>query len=343
MYKVFVIIFSLGTLGLLSFNRSGESYDRMYSIEEEPLENVLLRLGDEPSNHSIRAFDPDKAKRGEDLIRYGRTMKDGKRTKRISKHFVCTDCHNERREFADLTKEAPSERLQYAIDHGMSFLPASTFWGIYNRTTFYNQDWEKKYGELVVNSRDSLNNATQLCAKYCSSGRDLEPWELEAIMHYYKKNELRIGDLKLPNEIRAKIEVSHALSTEEKKNLISDLKTYYRQSYSATFLPTMPRNERKYGEGGDAKRGEKIYEKSCLHCHANKRVTNLNLDKGKLSAGMFWRKRKGYSDKSLYQIIRYGTYSMPGRKQYMPNYTKEKMSDEQINDLMAYIKQLADK
>jgi mono/diheme cytochrome c family protein len=58
---------------------------------------------------------------------------------------------------------------------------------------------------------------------------------------------------------------------------------------------------------------------------------------------MFWRNIKKYSDKSLYQIVRHGTYSKTGRKQYMPLYTEEKMSDEQLNDLVAYIKQLAKK
>ena len=86
-----------------------------------------------------------------------------------------------------------------------------------------------------------------------------------------------------------------------------------------------------------------IYEKSCLYCHAQKRVTNLGLDKGVLSGRMFWRNIEKYSDKSIYQIIRYGTYAKVGRRQYMPRYTKEKMSDEQINDLVAYIKQIAKK
>jgi mono/diheme cytochrome c family protein len=45
----------------------------------------------------------------------------------------------------------------------------------------------------------------------------------------------------------------------------------------------------------------------------------------------------------LYQIVRYGTYAKTGRKQYMPLYTKEKMSDEQLNDLVAYIKKTAEK
>jgi mono/diheme cytochrome c family protein len=58
---------------------------------------------------------------------------------------------------------------------------------------------------------------------------------------------------------------------------------------------------------------------------------------------MFWNNITNYTDKSLYQIVRYGTYAKTGRKQYMPLYTKEKMSDEQLNDLVAYIKKTAEK
>jgi mono/diheme cytochrome c family protein len=102
-------------------------------------------------------------------------------------------------------------------------------------------------------------------------------------------------------------------------------------------------NLRKFGEGGNVENGKLIYNKSCLHCHANRRVTYLNLDNDRLSAKMFVKNLKNYKDKSLYQIIRYGTYAKAGRKQYMPLYTEEKMSDDQINDLVAYIKQLANK
>lgn len=58
---------------------------------------------------------------------------------------------------------------------------------------------------------------------------------------------------------------------------------------------------------------------------------------------MFWKNIEDYNDLTLYQIIRWGTYMKVGRKQYMPHYTKEKMSDRQIEDLVAYIRKLAKK
>jgi mono/diheme cytochrome c family protein len=40
---------------------------------------------------------------------------------------------------------------------------------------------------------------------------------------------------------------------------------------------------------------------------------------------------------SIYEIVRKGTYSMPGAVPYVPDYPKEKLSDQQIEDLVNYI------
>ncbi|MCR9172997.1 MAG: cytochrome c [bacterium] len=293
--------------------------------------------------HHIRQVDPELVQLGEDLVLNGFTERNGKKSKRISSHFVCTDCHNLKREFSDLTSENPADRLKYAKANDLPFLPASTFWGIYNRTSFYNKDYVKKYGDLVIDARDSLQNATQVCAKYCSSGRYLEQWELDAVMQYFKSLELRIKDLSLNATSLKSLRKMGKLKQEEKEELIATIKNSYKLKYDATFLETMPREERKYGEGGDPANGELIYEESCMYCHGGGRLTYLVLGKKKLDAQMFWSNRQSYSDQSLYQIVRHGTYSKPGRRQYMPLYTEEKMSDEQLNDLMAYLKQLAEK
>jgi mono/diheme cytochrome c family protein len=316
---------------------------RVIDVEEMPVEEVLLMLGDDTIQHYLYTVDPKQAAIGKELVYNGRTERDGKRTKRISPHFVCTDCHNTSREFEDLSSEAPEDRLNYAIKNNIPFLPASTFKGIYNRTSFYNKDYVKKYGDLVDAARDSLHNAIQVCAKYCSSGRYLDQWELDAIMQYFKSLEYRVKDLNLPDPVLKSIRKYGKLNVKERNELVVQIKAAYLQKYDATFMETMPRNERQYGEGGDVKNGESIFEESCMFCHENARVTYLSLGKNKLDARMFWRNRKNYRDQSLYQIVRHGTYAKPGRRQYMPLYTKEKMSDAQLNDLMAYLKQLAEK
>ena len=124
---------------------------------------------------------------------------------------------------------------------------------------------------------------------------------------------------------------------------LATLKDKYTTGYSAHFSGSLSEDKRDYGTKGNPSNGKKIYESSCMHCHGNARVTYLNLDNDVLSASFLWNNKEGYDDKSIYQVIRWGTYPITGRKQYMPLYTSEKLTDVQIEDLMAYIKQLAKK
>ncbi|MBI2258563.1 MAG: cytochrome c [Flavobacteriia bacterium] len=308
-------------------------------VNELPVELVLENLKGQKYSHKIEKIDLDKVEIGRQIIFDGKA----KKGKRISPFFVCTDCHNTVKETELLKETSPEKRLEYAQKNNLPFLQGSTFWGIYNRTSFYNDDYIKKYKDIIKNAKDSLSNAIQVCGKYCSSGRYLNTWELEAVLHYFKKNELKIKDLSLDKKEYKNILYWQKLDSDEKKALVNKIESAYSTAFPATFLPTMPREQRKYGEGGNVKNGEFIYEKSCMYCHENKRVTFLSLSKDRLSAKMFVKHLKDYSDLNLYQIIRWGTYAKAGRKQYMPHYTKEKMSDQQIEDLVAYIKTLAKK
>lgn len=344
MKKLLLISFLaiLCVLFSMSFVDKTLSADKI-DISEMPVQTMIENLGGPRLIHQIDKLDPEKAKLGEDLIYKGKTVYQGKKSGRISSFFTCVDCHNVEREFENLSSQSPKDRLDYAINNGLAYLPGSSLFGIYNRTSFYNDDYIKKYGDLVINARDSLENATQVCAKYCSSGRYLKDWELEVIMHFFKKNELRMKDVSIPENDLKNMRKYQELDADEKKRLLGVLQSSFVKGYNAKFLPTMDRNVRKYGEGGDAKRGEIIYQKACMSCHFNSRVTYLHLDKDKLSTRKFWKKRKGYKDWSMYQIVRHGTHPKAGRKQYMPLYTEEKMSDKQLNDLMAFIKLKAGK
>jgi hypothetical protein len=192
--KLLLSVTLIATIGLVTSLslRSNEAQIDQIDPNAYSLEQVLNMLGDDPLIHSIDKVDLEKAKIGQDLIFKGYTIRDGKKSKRISTYFVCTDCHNTTREFDDVASEDPADRLRYAKENGLPFLPGSTLWGIYNREKFYNDDYVKKYGDLVSDARDSLANAIQLCSKYCASGRYIDDWELEAIMHYFKKGELHL-------------------------------------------------------------------------------------------------------------------------------------------------------
>ena len=342
------ILFFL-TLAILVFlfsfkTKSGEwSALSENNLNEMSLDEVRMALGGEKSEHYMADFNPEKAKIGLELILNGKRKKGFFKSKAISSYFVCTDCHNLKAEFSDPADQNPENRLKYARKNNMPFLPGSTFWGIYNRKTFYNDDYVKKYGELIDKAKNSLPASIQVCAKYCSSGRKLKDWELEAILHYFKQTELRLKDIQLTFDQKESIANIKKLSTQEKKDLLKVIESKYTSGYSAHFLETMPRDQRKYGAGGDAENGKYIYDNSCLFCHLNGRVTYLKLDNDKLSARLFLKNKTNYSDLSIYQIIRQGTYAMPGRNQYMPRFTKDKMSDQQIEDLMAYLNQLAEK
>ncbi|MCH2225117.1 MAG: cytochrome c [Crocinitomicaceae bacterium] len=346
MQRFLLPLFTLAcvALAIMSFRNSETVSDyRRLDVSERPLEEILKELGGKPLIHEMEAFDNKKAKIGEDLIFNGRTTKDGKKSKLISTYFVCTDCHNTTREFTNLEDQSSANRLAYAEKAGIPYLPGSTLWGIYNRRSFYNGDYVKKYGDLVTDARDSLENSIQVCSKYCSSGRYLDDWELEAIMHYFKKGEIKVKDLTLDEDTKNQLYAIRKMKGDDRLALRRKIEGSYSQRYDATFLETTDRNKRQYGANGNVKNGALIYKKACMFCHENKRVTYLHLDEGKLSGKMFWSKIKGYSDLSLYQIIRHGTYAKSGRKQYMPLFTEEKLSDEQLNDLVAYIKQIAGK
>lgn len=311
-------------------------------FENQNVVDVEIALGGEKPNHFMNDFDEELAAAGEKLIKEGKASYKGKNGSLISSYFNCTDCHNLVKETKSLTDLDPQHRLDYLVENNLPYTPGSTFYGIYNRSNYYNDDYDKKYGDLVIDARDTLENAIQLCAEYCASGRPLVDWELNAIMHYYKSNELKIKDLDLSDSELSKIQSSIKNNT-NKKEALEILQSHYINGYAATFTGAKAESERKYGEGGDVENGKKIYESGCMYCHENSRVTFLNLNDDVLSGKYLWKHRKGYDDLSVYQVVRWGTYPIVGRQQYMPLYTKEKMSKEQLEDLMSYIKELANK
>lgn len=345
MYRFLSLLSILLVAILVSFQNGNVEITKftLTTVDDVSLEDMRISLGAEKSSFYMENFDEEKVELGLDLIKNGRAKRKLFKSKAISSYFVCTDCHNLTQEFDNPADQDPKNRLAYAQKNNLPFLPASTFWGIYNRKKFYNDDYIKKYGDIITKAKNSLPQSIQVCAKYCSSGRYLKNWELEAIMHYFKKTELRLKDLNLTNAQKNLVAKVQELSTEEKKELLKSIDDSYTKGYSAHFLETMPRDDRKYGVGGNVQNGKYIYNNACLHCHLDGRVTYLKLDNDKLSAQMFLKNKTNYTDLSVYQIIRQGTYSMPGRNQYMPRYTKDKMSDQQIEDLLAYLNELAEK
>jgi mono/diheme cytochrome c family protein len=288
------------------------------------------------------------AAKGEELVKQGFTTNEkGKKTPRQSKFFVCTSCHNAQRETDQLSSLNPQDRLDYAAKHKIPFLQGSTFFGIVNRVAFYNDDYQKKYGSdpnIKAANRD-IRKAIQLCATQCAQGRPLEDWELESILAYFWTLELKVKDLNLNAEEKKKIEfaLNESRSTARAVNI---MESKYIDQYPAHFAEPMIYRTLQYDFEQKEKRmanGKNIYDLSCKHCHEGKRYSFFALDDSKASFRYLDKKMQEGHPHSLYKISRIGTYPETGKRAYMPQYTIEKMSDTQLEDLRIYVQEQAKK
>ncbi len=143
--------------------------------DDKIVSEVLVDLGEPIPKHARPNASKETIQMGRDLVFESRTIDaNGKKSKYISRFYTCTSCHSPVKEDPIVSSFDPQVRLDYAEKNGLKFLQGSTFYGIANRESWYNDDYEKKYGDLVKPARNSLAESTQLCAKICSSGRYLE-------------------------------------------------------------------------------------------------------------------------------------------------------------------------
>lgn len=303
-----------------------------------PLEEVQEALGQTRPAHYLPP-NPKLARMGEEIVRMGRTIgPDGKRSDYVSKYYVCTTCHNLEREDPDLRRSDPETRLAYVKEHGLPFLQGTTFKGIVNRESWYNDDYVKKYGaEKIGRAHHNLREAIQLCAVECSQGRPMEKWEIEAVLSYFWTLQYSLGDLGLTSSDLDRLNSEKADPTRQ-DSLNAWLHSYYNIKSPAHFFDAPPNKRLGYeGLTGNPARGKDIYELSCLHCHQPDGVSHYILDDGKLSFRNLKKMIPKDSHFSLYQIIAYGTYAIPGHRPYMPHYPEERMSRQQVEDLRAYV------
>jgi len=311
--------------------------------KSDKVSEVLMKLGDRPIQHQANTgLRGVSAEIGKDLALYGITKNwRGKKTKKQSKHFVCTSCHNTVKEVADLRDANPQNRLEYAKENGLPFVQGSTLYGIVNRTSFYNGDYDKKYGKLVDKARNNIREAIQLCAVECAQGRRLKSWEVESVLAWLWTMELKMEDLNLSEQEYVDLNAAMNSDAPTQDKAIDFIKSRYQQDSPATF--TLPPDDRKKGYSlqGNPDNGKLVYELSCQHCHKDKRYSYFNLDNNKATFKHLEKHFPKYSRYSIYQVGRYGTPPMNGKKAYMPQYTQEKMSDQQMEDLRAYVEQQA--
>lgn len=254
-----------------------------------------------------------------------------------SNHFKCTACHNVTREDPVLNAPDPETRLAYAIEHDLPFLPGTTLWGAVNRESYYNGDYDKKYGDLVKNARHNLRGAIQLCAVECAQGEALTPKEMESVVAYLHEIGLKMKDL--PEDAPSPDVVNRAIAAGgDNAGMIDDLKASYLLASPATFL--LPPEDRKAGYPVgpvDLENGKELYDRACLHCHEEQRYSFFELAKDEFHYAFMAKHYPKYTRYSTYQVTRYGTSPIPGKRAYMPHYSAERMSNQQIEDLRAYL------
>ncbi len=308
---------------------------------DTPVSSILFALGEEPPNHYFKPT-PQQIKQGKAFVFEGRTTDvNGKKTRYISKYYMCTSCHNTKREDPDLRHHNPDTRLAYVKENKLPFLQGTTFFGIVNRESWYNGDYVRKYGHEVEAANKDLREAIQLCAVGCSQGREMKPWELDAVLAYYWSLQLKLSDLGITGAELAELNEQSA-DVSNYKNLITQIKSHYEQTSPATFADSPPNKKKGYENIiGNSENGKDLYELSCLHCHKKNGVSKYLLDNSKASFKELKRNISRDKHFSLYQIIAYGTYAIPGHRPYMPNYPLEKMSQQQVEDLRAYIEKKA--
>lgn len=336
-------------IGLVSFTnyQPFEKKDKLYLSDDDALSAVYEKLGKIKINAINTSIAGVSAEKGKEIVLQGYTTKpDGKgKTKMQSPYFKCTACHNVEKEFEDLSDISAQKRLEYAEKNNLPFLQGSSFFGIVNRTTFYNDDYQKKYGHvpIIKASNNDIRQAIQLCATQCSQGRALSDWEIESVLAYFWTLELKIKDLKLSQDNKTLIEAALNNPT-DRPQAINLLENSFLDKSPAHFADSKdyaPLDDAKRKDIARFKNGKAIYQRSCLHCHKGRRYAFFSLDENKFSFTDLLGKSKANSKSSLSKITRYGTPPLNGKRAYMPQYPLEKLSEEQLEDLQIYIENMA--
>ncbi|MCH2023927.1 MAG: cytochrome c [Saprospiraceae bacterium] len=321
--------------------------ENIYISDSDSVWDIYEKLGKIKINRVNTSIEGVSIEKGRNLVLTGiSTKKNGKgKTSPQSPYFKCISCHNTKKEFDDLSDISAQKRLDYAEKNDLPYLQGTSFYGIINRVTFYNDDYQKKYGHIPIikASNTDIRQAIQLCATQCAQGRALEDWEIESVLAYFWSLELKIKDLKLNISDKTKIEtaINNNKNNSEAIHLI-DAKFWDKS-------PAHFAEERAYKAMDKSslenvvrfKNGKLIYDRSCLYCHKNQRFSFFNLDHSTFSFVnlMFRTKKAGMG--SIHKITRHGTWPLAGNRAYMPLYPLEKLSEDQLDDLRIYIENMS--
>lgn len=341
MHKIKIVTFFILLVTAIAMFNSFKGNTLSIWTTETKVFDALREIGEPVPNWNLAHFTPEMVKQGYDMIHHGRTTTaEGKKSEYISLYYMCTNCHNSGPEDPVLSVSDPEARLKFAAEIQIPFLQGTTFYGVVNRESWYNDDYYKKYGDLVLPTQNNIREAIQLCATECSQGRPLENWEIESILAYYYSIGYTFFDLGFS------VQDMDAMNKEKQNpamhaSLIEKIKNRYSLKSPATFIePPYDRNWDTTPKG-NPETGKEVYELSCQSCHTFMGVSDVIFDDSKKNFKYMNRKfEKNYW--WLFEIVRHGTHPESGHRAYMPLYTAERMSDSQVDDLKAYIEKMAE-
>jgi hypothetical protein len=270
----------------------------------------------------------------------------------ISNFYRCTHCHNNRREDPNLVDQDPEARAEWiakqpkstAPDARPLFLaPGTTLWGAVNRESFYNDAYELYHSLTVDGGREmnpeSLEDAIQVCCSYCSVGRLAEPWEMLSFLTYFWDLEVRLADLDLPAPVERAVLDVLSNPAQSPRELVLQTRRLMKRMYlrragdSATAPPSFDadRKQGPYSDKllfeGDVKLGARWYALACEHCHGEGKPNEL-------SGADLVRDRKRF-----HAVLSHGTSR--DDEPYMPMFTAQRLSRQQIADIQVYLESLA--
>ncbi|WCL80415.1 hypothetical protein PPO43_10575 [Saprospira sp. CCB-QB6] len=314
--------------------------------ESTPLWTVMGKLGKIKTNQPkdwAKAKDQLMIQQGKDLIEKGFTNKDGSSSELLSKTLSCSSCHLSVREEPSLDNLDPQKRLKYVDSNQLSFLPGPSFYGMINRIFFFNNDFAKLYdgphAPLLKDAHFDLRKAMNACNQLFADGRKMEDWEQEAILAYLWTLELKMGELEMKKEDWEKVEYS-IKNNRSNARAVNLIRRYYSEVYPAHLVrpPDVRARQMVSPASNSFLNGRKIYEKSCLHCHEEKRYSRFKLDSRQKTFKRLAANFEGKAKLSIYSAHRYQS----GKNwKGVPIFTKERMSDEQLGDLRFFIDNMA--
>lgn len=287
---------------------------------------------------------------GNELFHSGQTKQSpkGEPSPLLSDFYRCVDCHNVAREDARLTVQDPEERFARLKNQprdlnsvAPKLMPGTTMWGIVHRESFYNGAFEIYRALTVADERPmdptQLEDAIQICCRYCSVGRFAEPWEIDCLLAYFWDLELTLSDLDLPPEVQKGVA---AVLLNPQESALADqlqMRQFLRRQFltRSEHVVTVPPTITSEGVGpypdrleflGDVEIGKQVYALACEHCHGPGKCNEVE------GSGLVADLRR------FHRILSLGTER--DDRPYMPMFTAQRLSRQQIIDLQTYLMSL---